>query len=66
VDSGAGALRLEDSALHDGVFSNGKQLAVATLAPAGAARDKSDCCFRKTATEYDRKPGMKWLSYTAK
>jgi hypothetical protein len=32
----------------------------------GAARDTSDFHFRKTATEYDRKPGMKWLSFTAK
>jgi hypothetical protein len=32
----------------------------------GWARDKSDCHFRKTATEYDRKPGIKWLSCTAK
>ena len=26
----------------------------------------SDCHFSKTATEYDRKPGIKWLSRTAK
>jgi hypothetical protein len=26
----------------------------------------SDCHFRKTATEYDGKPGIKWLSCTAK
>jgi hypothetical protein len=26
----------------------------------------SDCHFRKTATEYDRKPGIKWLSCTEK
>ena len=32
----------------------------------GAARVISDCHFRKTATEYDRKPGIKWLSCTAK
>jgi hypothetical protein len=32
----------------------------------GAVRVVSDCHFRKTATEYDRKPGMKWLSCTAK
>ena len=29
-------------------------------------RGKSDCHFRKTATEYDRKPGIKWLSCTVK
>jgi hypothetical protein len=28
--------------------------------------DVSDCHLRKTATEYDRKPGMKWLRCTAK
>ena len=32
----------------------------------GNCRDKSDCRFRKTATEYDTKPGIKWLSLTAK
>jgi hypothetical protein len=26
----------------------------------GGARDKSDCRFRKTATEYDREPGITW------
>jgi hypothetical protein len=29
-------------------------------------RDTSDCHFRKTATEYDMKSGIKWLSCTAK
>ena len=28
-------------------------------------RDKSDCRFRKAATDYDRKFGIKWLSCTA-
>jgi hypothetical protein len=37
----------------------------ATVA-SGGARVISDCHFRKTATEYDRKPGIKWLSCTAK
>jgi hypothetical protein len=32
----------------------------------GALRVISDCHFRKTATEYDRKPGIKWLSCTEK
>jgi hypothetical protein len=32
----------------------------------GDARVISDCHFRKTATEYDRKPGIKWLSCTEK
>ena len=32
----------------------------------GERRDKPDCHFRKTANEYDSKPGMKWLSCTAK
>ena len=32
----------------------------------GDRRVISDCHFRKTATEYDRKPGIKWLSCTAK
>ena len=31
-----------------------------------APRVISDCHFRKTATEYDRKPGIKWLRCTAK
>ena len=29
-------------------------------------RDKSNFRFRKTASEYDREPGIKWLSCTAK
>jgi hypothetical protein len=33
--------------------------------PRGPCRVISDCHFRKTATEYDRKPGIKWLSCTA-
>jgi hypothetical protein len=32
----------------------------------GATRVISDCHFRKTATEYDRKTGIKWLSFTEK
>jgi hypothetical protein len=32
----------------------------------GDVRVISDCHFTKTATEYDRKPGIKWLSCTAK
>ena len=32
----------------------------------GAPRDKSDCHFEETAAEYDRKPGIKWLSCTTK
>ena len=34
--------------------------------PLGAVRVISDCHFRKTATEYDRKTGIKWLSCTEK
>ena len=26
----------------------------------------SDCHFKKTVTEYDRKPGIKWLNCTEK
>jgi hypothetical protein len=36
------------------------------LCGAGAARAISDCHFRKTATEYDREPGIKWLGCTEK
>jgi beta-glucosidase-like glycosyl hydrolase len=32
----------------------------------GEDRVISDCHFRKTATEYDRKTGIKWLSCTEK
>ena len=32
----------------------------------GANRAVSDCHFTKTSTEYDRKPGIKWLSCTEK
>jgi hypothetical protein len=32
----------------------------------GEPRVISDCHVRKTATEFDRKPGIKWLSGTAK
>jgi hypothetical protein len=35
-------------------------------APRRAPRVISDCHFRKTGTEYDRKPGIKWLSCTEK
>jgi hypothetical protein len=33
---------------------------------AGGCRDTSGCHFRKTATEFGRRPGIKWLSGTAK
>ena len=32
----------------------------------GELRDKPDCHFRRTATKYDRKSGIKWLCCTAK
>ena len=32
--------------------------------PHGGCRVISDCHFRKTGPEYDRKPGIKWLSCT--
>jgi hypothetical protein len=32
----------------------------------GALRVISDCHFRKAGTEYDSKPGIKWLSCTEK
>jgi hypothetical protein len=39
---------------------------VSTLrSPSYGARVVSDCQFRKTATEYDWKSGIKWLSCTA-
>ena len=34
--------------------------------PQGAGRVRSDCHFRKAATKYGRKPGIKWLRCTAK
>ena len=42
--------------------------AVPARAPASRAPTRviSDCHFRKTATEFDRKPGIKWLSGTVK
>jgi hypothetical protein len=36
------------------------------LSPLLEHRVISDCHFRKTGTEYDRKPGIKWLSCTEK
>ena len=36
------------------------------LCPGGERRVISDYHFRKKATEYDRKPAIKWLSCTAK
>ena len=42
------------------------ELADAVNRSEGAIGDKSDCHSRKTATEYDSKPGIKWLSCTAK
>ena len=38
---------------------------VLLLYVAGAVRDKSDCRFRKIATESVRESGVKWLSWTA-
>jgi hypothetical protein len=32
----------------------------------GSYRARLHCHFRKTATGYDRKPGIKWLSCTVK
>jgi hypothetical protein len=37
-----------------------------TTTACGAIRVTSDCRFRNTGTEYDRKPGIKWLSCTEK
>jgi hypothetical protein len=37
-----------------------------TVRACAARRVISDCHFRRTATEFDRKPGIKWLSGTAK
>jgi hypothetical protein len=34
--------------------------------PGGAYRVISGCHSRKTGTEYDKKPGIKWLSCTEK
>ena len=40
---------------------------IVLLGPLGfAPRVISDCHFRKKATEYDRKPGIKWFSCTEK
>jgi hypothetical protein len=39
---------------------------VAAKLGCGETRVISDCHFRKIATEYDRKPGIKWLSCTEK
>jgi hypothetical protein len=38
----------------------------APLPPLRENRVISDCHFRKTGTEYDKKPGIKWLSCTEK
>ena len=46
--------------------SNEIHAVIRQLLRRGADRDKSDCHFRKTATEYDRKPGIKRLSCAAK
>jgi hypothetical protein len=37
-----------------------------SMSRCGAPRVISDCHFRKTATEYDRKTVIKWLSCTEK
>jgi hypothetical protein len=47
-------------------FSIQRGLGCGNTAARPATRDKSDSHFRETATEYDRKPGIKWLSCTAK
>jgi hypothetical protein len=63
-----GATRLSGrAAADDAQFA----AVVAALEPTAfellvAAPGISDCRFRKTATEYDRKPGVTWLRCTAK
>jgi hypothetical protein len=68
--------RAADVVLHDSCPSIGGAKALVTeprrpfagaLSPAGATTPRviSDCHFRTTATEYDRKPGIKQLSCTA-
>ena len=58
--------------VRDEIVQMLKGVVCAALCPAAsvclavAVRDKSDCHFRKAATEYDRKPGIKRLSCTAK
>jgi hypothetical protein len=44
---------------HTGAYGCGAGLV-------GECRVVSDCHFRETATEYDRKTGIKWLSCTEK
>jgi hypothetical protein len=46
--------------------AHGQDTRVLVTVLTGDVRDKSDCHFRKAATEYDRKPGIKWLYCTTK
>ena len=52
--------------LPAGVFLLGRGDRAAQDRHDGGLRDKSDCHFRKTATDYDRKPGIKWLGCAVK
>jgi hypothetical protein len=61
----AGALWVAPLAGDALVFYSGRPDGAPLRAPF-APRVLSDCHVRKTATEYDRKPGIKWLGCNAK
>ena len=62
---GAAALLVAPLAGDALVFYSGRPDGAPLRAPF-APRVIPDCHFRKTATAYDRKPGIKWLSCNAK
>ena len=64
---GGGAKRQCDRALRAPRRARGSRAAAPCPAPARTApRVISNCHFRKTGTEYDGKPGIKWLRCTEK
>ena len=52
--------------IYDSLDLDGVDFGLFVNSTCGLPRVISDCHFRKTATEYDRKTGIKWLSCTAK
>jgi hypothetical protein len=52
--------------IYDSLDLDGVDFGLFVNSTCGLPRVISDCHFRKTATEYDRKTGIKWLSCTEK
>jgi hypothetical protein len=64
LNTSTGLFKSSGTGLHSWELVNGDFYP--TRGGGGGLRVISDCHFRKTATGYDSKPGIKWLSYTEK